>query len=74
MNEDMMLTTSDNPFDPHTDYESWLDWDQSHGYYTNEYIARLMNDKIDYDVDAKALDQLYEEIIRLNITGNYVLV
>lgn len=74
MNEDKMLTTSDNPFSPHTEYDAWMDWDQSHGYYTNEYIARLMNDKIDYDVDVKALDQLYEEIIRLNITGNYILV
>ena len=39
-----------------------------------EYYNQIMNDKIDYDVDAKALDKLYEEIIHLNITGNYVLV
>lgn len=72
--DDKMLTTMDNPYDPHIDYESWMQWDQANGYYTSEYIARLMDPNIDYELDPKALDDLYNNIIKVNITGNYILV
>lgn len=69
-----MLTTSDNPFNPHDDYDSWMRWDQDNGYFTSEYIARLMDPDVDYDNDGNAMDALYSEIINNNITGNYVLI
>lgn len=71
---DKMLTTTDNPYNPHEDYDAWMLWDQSNGYFTAEYIARLMNPNVDYDNDDKALDNIYQEIIDLNITGKYVLI
>lgn len=71
---DKMLTTTDNPYNPHEDYDAWMFWDQSNGYFTAEYIARLMNPNVDYDNDDKALDNIYQEIIDLNITGKYILI
>lgn len=71
---DKMLTTSDNPYNPHDDYDAWMQWDQANGYYTAEYIARLMDVDYDYDNDDQAMNNLYEEIIKNNITGNYILV
>lgn len=74
MMNDKMLTTSDNPYNPHDDYDAWMQWDQANGYYTAEYIARLMDVDYDYDNDDQAMNNLYEEIIKNNITGNYILV
>ena len=40
--EDLMLTTVDNPYDPKSDYDKWRSWDLERGYNTEEYIARLL--------------------------------
>lgn len=69
-----MITTTDNPYNPHDDYDAWMNWDQSNGYFTSEYIARLMDPNVDYELDTKALDAIYNEIIKINLTGNYVLI
>ena len=37
-----MLTTEDNPFDPWTQYDLWREWDISHGYNLESYIATLI--------------------------------
>ena len=29
-----VLTTLDNPYDPHEDYDKWSIWDEENGYYT----------------------------------------
>ena len=39
--EDVMLTTMDNPFSPIDDYDQWRIWDIEHGYNTEDLIARL---------------------------------
>lgn len=36
-----LLTTIDNPYHPVDDFEQWLDFDERHGYYTNQRIAKL---------------------------------
>ena len=71
-----MLSTSDNPYNPWTDYDKWLAWDESSGYNTNNYLARLcntlagMSDEDEEYVYRLAVDSILEQ----NITGNYVLV
>ena len=69
-----MLTTSDNPYNPHDDYDAWMQWDQANGYFTAEYIARLSNPNVDYEDDEIAMQELLNDIINVNITGNYVLI
>lgn len=38
-----MLTTFDNPFNPFTDFTSWLLFDKEKGYNSCEYLARIAN-------------------------------
>ena len=42
--EDFWLTTTDNPYDPFTEFESWLAFDEQTGYFTNGLLARLCLD------------------------------
>lgn len=50
---DAMLTTIDNPWNPHTHLMEWNRWDEDHGYNTTNYLARLTN----VDVLASDLDK-----------------
>ena len=34
------VTTTDNPFDPFTQYDDWYRYDETHGYCTSGYVAR----------------------------------
>ena len=37
-----MVTTTDNPYNPFTQYDLWVSYDEAvAGYYTNSYIARI---------------------------------
>lgn len=68
-----MLTTMDNPYDPFTQFDEWLRYDQSSGYYTTEYLARLTlssGDLSESDQD-NAIEYAIEEIVRENINGMY---
>lgn len=71
-----MLTTRDNPFNPYTQWDSWLQWDRDHGYYTNELLARVANASLDMDEDQRdeliEMAQLY--ILENDITQMYILV
>lgn len=68
-----MLTTIDNPFDPLTQWEDWKQFDESKGYYSCEYLARIARTSdalsdADYDL---AVQQAIDEICTLNLTGKY---
>ena len=71
-----MLSTSDNPYNPWTQYDKWYDWDTTHGYNTAQYIARLANTL--YSMNEEAELEVYEAavdaIMKQNLTGNYVIV
>jgi hypothetical protein len=68
-----MLTTIDNPYDPFMQYDEWLQFDESSGYNTTQYLARLTlsSDSLS-DVDqSNAIETAIDEIIRENINGMY---
>ncbi len=68
-----MLTTMDNPYDPFTQFDEWRQFDESSGYYTIQYQARLTitSDELsDADQDA-AIEFAIDEIVRENINGMY---
>jgi len=73
MTNEVWLTTNDNPFDFFTQFDDWYRFDESKGYHTCSYIARIAkvsNDLSDLDNEneiARAID----EILSLNLTGNY---
>lgn len=70
---DHMLTTTDNPFNPFTEYAEWNTWDQTAGYHTNSYlarVARISDELTDADLDA-AYEAAVDEIVRENVNGMY---
>lgn len=77
--EELVLTTTDNPFNPKTDYEKWRSWDFNAGYNTEAYLARVMNLPLDVDLEDDALIGLFtneaiKSILDEDSSGLYVLV
>ena len=68
-----MLTTVDNPYDPRTQYDLWLAWDHDNMYFTQEYLARLLNLSPDLDEDEveQLINETIEEILELDVLGIY---
>lgn len=68
-----MLTTIDNPFDPFTQFDEWLQYDQSSGYYTVEFLARVTITSVELsETDQElAMEIAIEEIVRENVNGMY---
>ena len=71
-----MLSTSDNPYNPWTDYDRWHDWDISHGYDTAGYIAALSNtlSSMDDEDNEVVYNEAVLNIVEQNITGTYIIV
>ena len=38
---DCALTTTDNPFDPFTQFDKWFAFDEAKGYHSCSYLARI---------------------------------
>lgn len=71
-----MLTTADNPFNPHTEWDEWYTWDEAHGYHTCSYLARVAATSpylTDVDNNQSIADAM-AEIVKFNLTGNYKIV
>lgn len=68
-----MLTTVDNPYSPFTQFDEWLQFDESSGYYTAQYLARLTLSSTELsDVDqSNAIEYAIDDVIRENINGMY---
>ena len=39
---EVFITTSDNPYNYFTQFKQWLDYDRTMGYYTLEYLGRIV--------------------------------
>ena len=76
MPEDAMLSTVDNPFSPFTQYDDWLEWDESHGYYTNGLLDRYVrtSDELSDVEEALAINQAIDEIVKDNFSGKHIKV
>jgi hypothetical protein len=71
-----MLTTTDNPWNPFTNYDEWWVFDHDMGYDTPGYLARIAKASIELsDADYNlAIDEAIDEIVKLNINGMYTKV
>lgn len=68
-----MLTTTDNPFDPFTEFDEWYGFDQTKGYNTPSFLARVVrtSDELsEADQDA-AIEDAIDEIVNENVLGLY---
>lgn len=68
-----MLTTSDNPFSPFTQWEEWYSYDIAQGYNTCSYLANLVVSSPDLSpaIQEEAIDNAIDEILEYNILGIY---
>lgn len=68
-----MLTTIDNPFDPFTQYKEWNIYDESHGYYSSSYLARIVktSNELTEETEVLEIERAIDEIIQLNVLGIY---
>ena len=71
-----MLTTTDNPHDPRTNFDEWLAYDESMGYNTLNYLARVANVSVDMDEEEALplIEEATEEILKVNVLGIYPTV
>lgn len=69
----VFLTTIDNPFNPNTQWDDWLRYDEDHGYGTVSYLARIVktSDELSSTDNLLAIEQAIDEICELNILGIY---
>lgn len=70
---DSMLTTTDNPFDPFTEWEEWTAYDQAQGYHTSAYLARVVrsSDDLSESDQLQAIEDGINEILEYDIIGKY---
>jgi len=71
-----MLTTTDNPFHPVTQFDEWNTWDTMHGYHTLGYLARIcfVSDDMSEPDQVAATEAAIDEIVKMNINGMYTKV
>ena len=82
VNPEVGLTTSDNPYNPLTDYDRWEAFDRQKGYGTNEYLARIVKTTYDFGDPSyqEDIEHAVDEIVELNLISwlhdgvNYVKV
>lgn len=67
------VTTLDNPFDPFLEREKWQRFDEDHGYFTTELIARIAktSDELDDDSYNFQVEAAVDDIVRFNTLGIY---
>lgn len=65
-----MLTTTDNPFSPVTQYNEWLRWDMER-YNSNALLARVVrtSPELSDDLQDLALQDAIDEIVTENVSG-----
>jgi hypothetical protein len=66
-----MLTTVDNPFNPFTRFDEWLEYDIAMGYNTASFldrVAKVSSDESQPD-QALAIQNAIEEIVQENVSG-----
>lgn len=68
-----MLTTVDNPYNPLTDFDNWYEYDESHGYCTSGYLARITMSSysLSESDQEQAVSDAIDEIILMNSDGFY---
>lgn len=64
--KEVLLTTTDNPFDPFEQFEDWINYDIVNGYYTCQKIDRLsiVSDSLSEGENLESIDDAMNELIK----------
>jgi len=67
------LTTFDNPFNPFTEFTSWLMYDNDKGYGTVDYLGRIakVSDELSDEENEIETERAIDDIIRLDPLNIY---
>lgn len=70
------LSTLDNPHSPFDEFPLWFAFDEAHGYGTTGYLARIVNqtEELGEDLAQASLEAAIDEIIEMNLQGNYIKI
>ncbi len=73
MSRAVMITTTDNPYDPMNEFDDWYKYDISHGYGTSEYLARVakISSHLGDKLNDEAIEEAINEIIEFNPPSMY---
>ncbi len=71
--EEYMLTTEDNPYNPFTNFDEWYAFDTQKGYNTCGYLARVSftSSELSEHDQGVARRQAIDEICDINVFGNF---
>jgi hypothetical protein len=66
-----LLTTTDNPFNPFTNFDEWYAFDVAKGYYTCALLARvaITSPELSEAEQESAIEDAMNEIVTLNLSG-----
>lgn len=72
-NEQVMITTLDNPYNPFTQYDEWYALDEARGYHSAGLLARYVysSDELSDLDQALAIAQGIDELLSENPYGMY---
>lgn len=67
------LTTDDNPFDPHLEFEQWYVFDMDMGYDSCGLLDRIFKDSelLPDSFREKLLEEAIDEIVKYNVSGHH---
>lgn len=67
--KEIALSTSDNPYNPLTEYDDWSAYDRQKGYNTSEYLARIVKTttELGEEVYSADIERAIDEIVLLNL-------
>jgi hypothetical protein len=71
-----LITTTDNPFNPHTEFEDWVAYDRRLGHNTIELLAHVavMSFDLSEAEENEAYEQAVNEIIEQDELGIYTTI
>lgn len=72
----LFLTTLDNPFNPATENQYWLEYDRDHGYNTPNLKARYYysSDELSEIEQIEANNDAVLDVVNNDLTGKYIAV
>lgn len=73
IDQDVMLTTIDNPYDPFKQFDSWFAYDSQKQYNTCSYLGRIArtSDALTEKENKEEIERAIDEIIAHDFLGIY---
>ena len=70
MDNDYLLTTIDNPYDPFEQFSLWLLFDKEQGYNTIDYLGRVL--KLTPEMTRKEEEEAYDQAVDTIIANDFL--